>query len=77
MTTPVFRDFKELMHRVVHKLEEAGHSEEAQAMASLTHIIAYRIETPDVSSKWGLEYMLECIEHHNKLMKYINDGGQV
>lgn len=77
MTTPVFRygDIKTLMNSVVHKLEEAGYAEEAEAMASLSHIIACRIEAPDVSSKWGVEYMLECIEHHNTLTRYISDGA--
>ena len=75
MTTPIFRygDVKKMMHSVVLKLEEAGHLDEAAAMASLTHIISCRIEAPDVSNKWGVEYMLECIEHHNALARYIHD----
>lgn len=77
MATPVFRygDIKVLMSSVVDKLEGAGFANEAAAMASLTHIIACRIEAPDVSRKWGVEYMLECIEHHNALMKYVNEGA--
>lgn len=77
MTTPTFRygDIKKLMENVVHKLDEAGYSKEASAMVSLTHIIACRVESPDISTKWGLEYMLECIEHHNSIIEYINNGG--
>ncbi|GAB4020626.1 hypothetical protein GCM10028808_62470 [Spirosoma migulaei] len=77
MTTQNFRygDIKKLMEHVVYKLEGAGHLAEAAAMGSLTHIIAARIEPPNVSSRWGLEYMIECIEHHHSLLKYINDGA--
>lgn len=77
MTTPIFRygNIKKLMSAVVHQLDEAGYPEEAAAMASITHIIAGRIEAPDVSHEWGVEYMLECIEHQNSLIKYINEGA--
>ncbi|GAB4019592.1 hypothetical protein GCM10028808_57810 [Spirosoma migulaei] len=77
MITENFRygDIKKLMANVVCQLEEAGHSAEAAAMASLTHIIAARIEPPNVASRWQLEYMIECIEHHQSLLKYINEGA--
>ena len=77
METQDFRygEIKKLMADVVYRLDEAGYSKEATAMSSLTHIIASRIEPPDVSSRWQLEYMLECIGHHNSLLKYINDGA--
>jgi hypothetical protein len=79
MTTPVFRygDIKTLMNTIVHKLEGAGYTQEAEAMASLTHIIACRIEPPDVSNRWGVDYILECMEHHQALTEYINNGNPV
>ncbi|WP_077924481.1 hypothetical protein [Spirosoma sp. 209] len=79
MTEPIFRygDIKQIMHSVTIKLEDAGYDREAAAICSLTHIIACRIETPDVSSKWGVEYMLECMEHHQALTEYINNGNPV
>lgn len=77
METPTFRygDIKTLMCDIVAKLERAGYSNEADAMASLTHIIACRIQAPDVSKEWGVEYLLECIEHHNTLTKYLQEGA--
>lgn len=77
MTTPVFRygDIKNMMNEVFIKLEDAGYPNEAAAMASLTHIIACRIEPPDLSGKWAVNYLLECMDHHNSLTKYINDGA--
>lgn len=63
------------MADVVHKLDEAGYADEAAAMASLTHIIACRLEPPDISTEWGLEYMLECMAYHHSLAKYINEGA--
>ncbi|GAB4020631.1 hypothetical protein GCM10028808_62520 [Spirosoma migulaei] len=77
MNTEAFKygDIKKLMMNVVCQLEGAGHSAEAAAMASLTHIIAARIEPPNVASRWQLEYMIECIEHHHSLLKYINNGA--
>ena len=79
METTNFRyaDIKKLMVNVVSQLDEAGYPAESAAMASLTHIIASRVEPIDVSGEWGVEYLLECIEHHHSLLKYIDDGNQV
>lgn len=79
METPNFRysNIKTQMCNIVSQLDEAGYPEESAAMASLTHIIASRVEPIDVSGKWGVEYLLECVEHHYSLMKYINERGQV
>jgi hypothetical protein len=76
MNEPIFRygDIKRTMHDVVCKLEAAGYPEEAKAMASLTHIIAHRVQEIDISNKWGVEYLIEYFEHQGSLIKYINDG---
>ena len=77
MTASNFRygDVKRIMHGVCITMYEAGYEQEANALGSLTHIIGSRIESPDVSTKWGLEYMLEIMEHHSSLVEYINDGA--
>ena len=79
METTNFRyaDIKKLMVNVVSQLDEAGYPAESAAMASLTHIIASRVEPIDVSGKCGVEYLLECVEHHYSLLNYINERDQV
>jgi hypothetical protein len=68
-----YGDIKKMMHRVVIELENAGFESEANAMSCLTHIIASRIEPPNLSSKFGLEYLLQCLEDHDKLIAYIDE----
>lgn len=50
METTNFRysNIKTLMCNIVSQLDEAGYPEESAALASLTHIIASRVEPIDV-----------------------------
>lgn len=76
MSTPFrYGVIKTLMSQVVSQLDAADYTQEAAAMASLTHIIACRIEPPDVATPWGAEYLLECIDHHRILANYLDQGA--
>ncbi|GAB4038316.1 hypothetical protein [Spirosoma gilvum] len=68
-----YGDIKNMMHRVAIELEKAGYERESEAMGYLTHIIASRIEPPDISTKFGLQYLLECLEAQDKLINYIDE----
>lgn len=68
-----YGDIKNMMYRVAIELEKAGYEREANAMGCLTHIIASRIEPPDISTKFGLQYLLECLEAQDKLINYIDE----
>ncbi|GAB2564361.1 hypothetical protein [Spirosoma aerophilum] len=69
-----YGDIKNKIYHIVIELENAGFEREANAISCLTHIIASRIEPPNLSSKFGVEYLLQCLEDHNYLISYIDEN---
>lgn len=69
-----YKEIKKMMHRVVIELYKAGFEKEGDAMSSLTHVIASQIEKPDLSTRYGIEYLEQCIEDHGKLIIYLNEA---
>lgn len=69
-----YGDIKNMMYRVTIELEKAGFEEESKAMICLTHIIGSRIEPPDISTKFGLQALIESLEYHDSLIAYIDES---
>lgn len=64
-----------LMQEVFYKLKKAGHEEEANAVASLTHVIGHRlvyVQLPDTGS--ALRDLMDYLDDCNLLNDYITDG---
>jgi hypothetical protein len=67
---------KNLMVQVVAQLQEAGHTDEAQAMLALTHVIGHRIEPINTTHGRGVEYELECLTYQRDLLLYLTGPDQ-